>query len=93
MSTKRIYHWQAGNTQLARGFIFGDYGRSAAKFDALVKEAQKDFPSLTREDIELSIITKSSYMKGFILAEFALPAGTEREGYDPWKGATDFERA
>lgn len=80
--TKRIITWQAAGATFSRGFIFGNLGCSAADYAKLVKQARKDFPHLKLENIELGKVLKSSYMKGFALVSFPLPAHTEREGYD-----------
>lgn len=88
---KRIITWRWGNNPTqdehtaTRGFIFGGYNASAPAYTRLVEEARRDFPSLRDKDIELSKVTQSTYMKGFIVVSFPLPPNTEKRGYDNWQ--------
>jgi hypothetical protein len=86
---KRIITWKSGDHTYSRGFIFGNYGHSAADYAKLVAEARQDFPHLKPTDIDCSKVTQSSYMKGFAVVSFALPPNAERDGYDQW-GSFDF---
>jgi hypothetical protein len=81
---KRIISWSVGEVTFSRGFIFGNYNNSYSAFTKLIKEAKKDFPSLSNEDIELSKITKSSYMKGFIFVSFPVRAKMVHKEYSNW---------
>jgi len=81
---KRIIHWQSGNTQYARAFIFGNYGWSVADYMELVKIAKADFPELTDADIQVGSVRESSYMKGFKLICWPVEGGTSHEGYADW---------
>lgn len=84
---KRIITWASGNDgkpTFSRGFIFGNYGWSAADYMKLVGEAIQDFSHLKLTDIVIGKVTKSSYMKEFKLVSFLLPTGTTHESYDAW---------
>lgn len=87
---KRIITWKWGNNPTndehtaTRGFIFGNYGSSAADYATLVDEALKDFPHLTVANINLGKVTKSGSMKGFALVTFLLAPNQMHEAYDAW---------
>lgn len=87
---KRIITWTSGNNPThdefvySRGFVFGNYGHSAAEYDKLIEIAQKDFPHLTRTDIKISKVTESSYMKHFKVISFSLPPNTNHPEYENW---------
>lgn len=67
----------------SNGFVIsaGSYRRDIKFFQKLAEEAKKDFPFLKDGDIEVFIITKSSYNKGFGGVRFPLPENTQKKGY------------
>lgn len=91
-----ICTWKWGNNAPAhdefttsRAFIIGNYPDSWADYNKLVKEAKKDFPHLTDNEIDVGKITVSSSMKGFILISFLLPSNTAHPEYDA-RGSANF---
>src|SRR5690606_12806527 len=67
----------------SNGFVIssGKYSRSIAFFLEAAAEAKRDFPFLTDKDIEVFIITKSSYNQGSAGVRFSLPENSEKKGY------------
>jgi hypothetical protein len=57
------------------------YRHDIAYMIQLATEAKCDFPFLKVEEIEVFVVTKSEYNKGFWGVKFPLPAGTTKEGY------------
>ena len=100
---KRIYRYQMSDTRndyYANGFIIGNYSRYIATVRELAAVAMADFPHLKETDIEVGIIVKSTYNKGFLYVRFPLhgePIGkstiTEYKGYPVLYSRLDFEGA
>lgn len=86
---KRIITHQVGcnptndEYTFSNGFVIsaGTYSRSLTFFNEAAAEAKRDFPELKDDDIELFIITRSSYNKGFAGIRFPLPKNATKEGY------------
>jgi hypothetical protein len=57
------------------------YRHDIAYIIQLATEAKCDFPFLKAEEIEVFVVTKSEYNKGFWGVKFPLPDGTTKEGY------------
>lgn len=87
---KRIITYKWGNNAPnydeyteTSGFIIsaGTYAHNMVFFKRAAAEARRDFPKLKGKDIEVFIITRSSYNKGFAGIRFSLPENTTKRGY------------
>jgi len=54
--------------------------------DQLAAEAKRDFPDLNDGEIEVFVVTKSSYNRVFWGVKFPLPAGAVKDGYRAVQG-------
>jgi len=87
---KRIITWKWGNNPThdeyttSRAFIFGNYGDNFAHYAQLVAEAKKDFPKLRDEDVTVSVVHQSTYMKHFIYISFMVEENQVMAGYKNW---------
>ncbi len=76
----------------SNGFVIsgGSCGRNIAFLLRLAAEAKRDFPDIRDENIEVFIITRSSYNQGFAGVRFPLPKNAVKEGYRQ-ANAVDFQ--
>jgi hypothetical protein len=60
---------------------FNSYRHDIVFINKLAAQAKQDFPDLEDEKIEVFVVTRSDYNKGFWGIIFPLPPGTFRKGY------------
>ena len=86
---KRIITYKVGNNETHDEYTYcncivmaqNHYRHDIAFLNALAKEAKRDFPHLTDEDLVVFKVTKSRYNEGFWGVIFSLPVGTTKESY------------
>ena len=75
----------------SNGFIVSSYyDKSLKHFKLIANEVRKDFPDLSDGDIEIFVVTDSTYNKGCPGVRFALPANTKCKGYRSISGRLPF---
>jgi len=85
---KRIISWKLNDHEdhnsFSRAFIFGGYGETFSNYSELVAEAKRDYPTLKDQDIIISKVHTSSYMKGYSVISFLVPVDSVKKGYKNW---------
>lgn len=74
ISDKIICTHRSGDNTYSNVFILTPrYSKSVTTYKGLIKEAKKDFPFLTDDDIECCMVTESTSCKNFPLVRFSIP--------------------
>jgi len=89
--TKKRIYWNKEGTSANVFLLVGYCPETLEYYDALYKEAKKDFPNLKKEEVQCGRVTKSNTIQGYTLIRFYIHSTKKRKipGYAEYSYQSD----